>query len=213
MHARHATGAPIGDAAPSGLVPVARDQDDERVIWIPLDELRNPQVSWVSGGRWEILDRPALAGFMDPELIPPGVPFGYSGKHPARRRKDGRPPGIKVLVREDRTDLAVLSKLQERAKGAKLRRNHPMSTSGPSGEDYPRAVKRMQSSIELRVRVAAVRHRRDAAAGDERDGSHHGDAHAGDLRSGDGSARRRARAVEGARHGRGVGTSGHQRGP
>jgi len=104
----------------AALVCVARDEDDPRSILISIDELHNVHVATDCGGRRQPLTRPTLAGYMDRDLIPPGVPFGHSGSH--------GPGPIKVLVQERHIDCATLDELRRRAAGAKLRRRYRVAT-------------------------------------------------------------------------------------
>ena len=78
MRTAHPNGAHVANATPEGLVCVARDEDDPRSIYIPIDALVNPHVATDCGGRLCPLTRPTLAGYMERDRIPVDMPFGHT---------------------------------------------------------------------------------------------------------------------------------------
>ena len=133
-------------SGPNPMVAVARDQDDPRWISVQPDDLANVHIAVDCGGKRQRLARPNLGAYMWPSLIPDGVPFGYSGDH-----RDGRPMRIKVLVREDLTDPAVIAELRSRAECAKLKPRYRL----PDVERERRRDRR-RARASRRAAVAAV---------------------------------------------------------
>ena len=79
MHDAHPTPSSADATSADRAVCVARDLDDDRVVFVHRSQLFNPHVATDCGGRRQPLSRPAIGGYIDRALIPAGVPFGHSG--------------------------------------------------------------------------------------------------------------------------------------
>jgi hypothetical protein len=108
----------VPGAIPEGTVLVTRGWGDPRTIPVVTTRLRNVHNATDEGGARRRLRRTMLAGYIDCDLIPAGVPFGHSCQHGAG------PHSIKVLIRCRDNAPAAIRRLRELAAGAKLRRNY-----------------------------------------------------------------------------------------